>query len=88
MQQADRPSHSRDTVNRRGLLLALIPLLLSVLALAGWLYINNDSNAERTWKVGADRTITNCCRRLRTGSRAKATASALPYFRPRAQAKA
>ncbi len=55
MQQADRPSLSRDTVNRRGLLLALIPLLLSVLALAGWLYINNDSNAERTWKVGAER---------------------------------
>lgn len=55
MQQADRPPHSRDTVNHRGLLLALIPLLLSVLALAGWLYASHDDTAERTWKIGAER---------------------------------
>jgi TRAP transporter TAXI family solute receptor len=55
MQEADRQPQSRDTVNRRGLLLALIPLLLSVLALAGWLYASHDDTADRTWKVGAER---------------------------------
>ncbi len=55
MQAADPHSPSRDTVNRRGLLLALIPLLLSVLALAGWLYASHDDTAGTTRKVGAER---------------------------------
>lgn len=55
MQAADPHSPSRDTVNRRGLLLALIPLLLSVPALAGWLYASHDDTAGTTWKVGAER---------------------------------
>ncbi len=55
MQAADPHSRSRDTVNRRGLLLALIPLLLSVLALAGWLYASHDNTAGTTWKIGAER---------------------------------
>jgi TRAP transporter TAXI family solute receptor len=46
---------SRDTPNRLGLLLALIPLVLSVLALGAWLYASQDRTADRTWKVGAER---------------------------------
>ena len=55
MAEAERTTHSRDTVNRRGLLLALVPLLLSVLALGAWLYANNGKTDERTWKMGAER---------------------------------
>ncbi len=46
---------SRDTVNRRGLLLALIPLLISVIALGAWLYASQDTGSDRTWKIGAER---------------------------------
>lgn len=52
---ADAKQTSHDTVNRRGLLLALIPLLLSVTALGGWLYATHADTGQHTWKVGAER---------------------------------
>ena len=55
MPSPDAKTTSRDTVNRRGLLLALVPLLLSVLALGGWLYYTNTGTEARTWKIGAER---------------------------------
>ena len=45
----------RDTVNRRALLITLVPLVLSVLALAGWLYYSYSDTEQRNWKVGAER---------------------------------
>ena len=44
----------RDTVNRRALLITLVPLMLSVLALAGWLYYSYSDTGQRTWKIGAE----------------------------------
>jgi uncharacterized BrkB/YihY/UPF0761 family membrane protein len=37
------------------MLLALVPLLLSVLALGGWLYYTSSKPEPRTWKIAADR---------------------------------
>jgi TRAP transporter TAXI family solute receptor len=56
MTATDKPDRNppRDTVNRRGLMLALVPLLLSVLALGGWLYYSYSKPEPRTWKVAAD----------------------------------
>jgi TRAP-type uncharacterized transport system substrate-binding protein len=55
MAKAERHSHSRDTINLRGMLLALVPLLISVIALGAWLYASQDTASDRTWKIGAER---------------------------------
>jgi TRAP-type uncharacterized transport system substrate-binding protein len=56
MTATDKPDRNppRDTVNRRGLMLALVPLLMSLLALGGWLYYSHSKPEPRTWKVAAD----------------------------------